>query len=259
MAWSRLQTAETTGTVVTRRHVASLIGLMFWMADTIDIPIHAHYDVMRLFAQLAQDTAKWDAPFLPSGTVLNALGKLAGPLLRNASVVPMTHPPASLALHDYDAVVIVDAAATGVGAFVLLGNIVYEVRGGFGKAMMHSAHAEPIGATEILRWVRAKGARNVAVVTDHNAMVWGQRRPWSAKGGFSKSYFLNQFFTELYENGGGQVFFVEGARNPSDHTSRSNRLGDPMSARIVKDMTFPLLTSFFHPYLEKRRRPWWNV
>ena len=99
----------------------------------------------------------------------------------------------------------------------------------------------------------------MALITDHNAMAWGQRRPVSGKGGFSKAYFLNSFFFELYENGGGQVFYVEGTKNPADAASRSNRIGDPFSAHVVTDLTLPALTEFNHPYLETKKRPWWNV
>ena len=229
------------------------------MADTIDIPLYQHFDLIRLFSRVESSRERWDEPYTVTGATLNILGKIVGPLLANEFVTPELSATPSSHHSDYDATIVVDASATGCGAFARIDDRIYEVKMGFHKLLRHSAHAEPIGATELLRWVRNKGAKKIALVTDHNAMVWGQKRPISGKGGFSKAFFLNSLFQELYDNGGGQVFYVEGEHNPADKPSRGNRLGDPLSARQIHEMTFPSLAEFKHPYAEKRERPWWNV
>ena len=105
----------------------------------------------------------------------------------------------------------------------------------------------------------AQGSR-VALVTDHSAMCQGRPRPGSATGGFSLAYDLNAFFRALYTfSPDAAVFYVEGPENIADSPSRAARLGSPQIVKEVFHMHFPSLTSFFHPYLQPRERPWWCV
>jgi hypothetical protein len=68
----------------------------------------------------------------------------------------------------------------------------------------------------------------------------------SGKGGFSKSYFLNAFFQNLYsDNLDHQVLYIPGDENPADAASRSNNVGDPISVTIRHDTIFP--ASFIQP------------
>jgi hypothetical protein len=107
--------------------------------------------------------------------------------------------------------------------------------------------------------MREQGAANIAVVTDHTAMVTGQRRPLSGKGGFGKSFKLNGFFKELYTAGFAQVFSSPAKKKTQmARPSGANRLGDPFTVREVTDFLFPDLRTFTHPYGEAPSGPWWN-
>ena len=95
---------------------------------------------------------------------------------------------------------------------------------------VHSAHAEPKAATEVLRYLKQRNAitatSHVAIITDHRAMVSGQRQYRSGYKGFSTSGPLNEFFSELYDNTltRRDVFYVEGELNPADGPSREVRM-----------------------------------
>ena len=124
--------------------------------------------------------------------------------------------------------------------------------------MPHSTQAEPLAATEVLRWLHGHGLRRVAVISDHIALALGQQRPISGNGGFSKAFRLNEFFRVAHAPGNTtHIFFVAGERNPADALSRSNRLGDGQSAVRSDDRVFPGLGGFHHPYAEAKARPWW--
>ena len=138
----------------------------------------------------------------------------------------------------------------------------YEVRSGWRIKTPHSAWAEPLAASEIIAWARARwgGDANVALISDHSAMATGQRRWWSGNGGFSTAYHLNLFFSTLY--GGGErndVWYVEGPKNIADGVSRMNNIGDPLRFQRVDKVLFPSLQTFYHPFVDKPTRPWWNV
>ena len=102
-------------------------------------------------------------------------------------------------------------------------------------------------------------ALSVALVTDHQAMVSGQRRWWNGFGGFSPNPFLNNFFALLYGGTTRQrdVFFVEGEINPTDGLSRSVRIGDRLSVAVLQDVQFP--EALEHPYRHAPARPDYQV
>ena len=263
-AYARLQRAcEDSGVVVTRRQMASFIGLCVWMAATIGVHLRDHWEVLRLFSRLSQQAGSWEAHFSVTPAVLDALTPLYATLAANEPVIPSCPPLPSVDSDDYEAVAIVDASGTGYGAFVRLRcGRVFEVRGGWYGHLQHSAWAEPIGGLKIVEWLRERlpaGAR-VALVTDHSAMCYGQQRPASGNGGFSLAYHLNTFFQALYAfSPAAAVFFVEGARNVADAPSRATRLGSPQLVMELYDFAFPPLSDFHHPYLRPRERPWWCV
>lgn len=263
-AYARLQRAcEDSGVVVTRRQMASFIGLCAWMAATLGVHLRDHWEVLRLFSRLSQQAGSWEAQFSVTPAVLNALTPLYAILAANKPVVPFCPPLPSVDSDDYEAVAIVDASGTGYGAFVRLRcGRTFEIRGGWYGHLQHSAWAEPIGGLKIVEWLRERlpaGAR-IALVTDHSAMCYGQQRPVSGNGGFSLAYHLNAFFQALYAfSPAAAVFFVEGVRNVADAPSRATRLGSPQLVMELYDFTFPPLADFHHPYLRPRERPWWCV
>ena len=137
-----------------------------------------------------------------------------------------------------------------------------QLKAGFKRHIGHSAHSEPIAATEVVRWIRANlPPGRIAIVTDHRALANGQRRWWSMNGGFSTAWHINEFFKELYRDGGlgNDVFYVPGVDNPADAPSRSNALGDKLTARR-SDIVFPSITTFQHQYRRiQPSRLWWHV
>jgi hypothetical protein len=263
-SFARMQSAcEDPSIIVTRRQLASFIGLCSWMANTLNVPLRDHWAVLRLFSQLAQQVGSWEMKFTITPKVLDTLTPLYSVLAANCPVVPSCPPLPSVVNDDYDAVCILDASGTGYGAFVRLRDgRVFEVKGGWYGHLRHSAWAEPIGGLMMVAWLQDRlphGSR-VALVTDHIAMCTGQQRPISANGGFSLAYHLNQFFQGLYAfSPGAAVFYVEGPANIADAPSRDTRLQSPQLTKELFDMAFPSLALFHHPYLQPRERPWWCV
>eukprot|EP00760_Papus_ankaliazontas_P005930 PhM_4_TR1280/c2_g2_i7/m.7264 len=270
-AFGRLQESlHDTTLVVTIRNVASLISLALWMAHTINIHPRDHFEVLRHYRKLAQlaNASRWDAPHAITPELLRPLGQLIGPLLSNVPTrSPSLHPPKRFNDNNtYDVIIIVDASASGFGAFVHRPheNELWRVRRGFSDFVRHSAWAEPMAATAMTRWARENFApRQIAIVTDHEALPQGQRRPHSGNGGFSSAYYLNEFFRTLYAEGGAhQVFYVPGPENLADAPSRNTVVGDLIwHIERLDDELFPSLETFTHPYLDNPTpsRLWWNV
>jgi hypothetical protein len=237
-----------------------------FLAATIDEPLCKHFELIRCFGQLeAMTQGHWDTKiFIAEGNpVLDDLARLAKPILENQPVIPRLPPRPSFDKADYDAIAIVDASGAGYGAYASLGEEVFSIRKGWESRNQHSAHAEPMGATEIVRWIKRRlpKARRIAVVTDHIALAMGQRRPTSGNRGFAKAYYLNEFFMEIYANTQQQidVFYVEGSQNIADAPSRDVVMGAPWQERRELNMTLPPLNEFFHPFEHPFERPWWNV
>lgn len=122
---------EDCAVVVTRRQLASFIGLSPWMANTLGVHLRDHWEVLRLFSRLARQPGGWDMQFVVTPRVLDVLTPLVTVLTANAPVVPRCPPLPSVVDDDYAAVAIFDASATGYGAYVRLRDArVFEVRGG---------------------------------------------------------------------------------------------------------------------------------
>ena len=126
------------------------------------------------------------------------------------------------------------------------------------SAVKHSAVAEPMAISALFSFLLEKGIKSgesefgpcskIAVVTDHIALAYGQRRWWSHHGGFSPSFALNTCFTKLYNTFHEvQIFYVEGECNPADGPSRDTT-PSPYPSSSVISYNFPHLSSFFHPY-----------
>ena len=270
-AWQRLRNALSDHPeVITRRNLAAIIALVFWMCNTLDIGMHHLHNLLRMLSAVESASGPWDSPVAISPTMVNQFAPVVHILLENKTVRPYVFPRPSQDASDYDAVVIVDASATGFGGYALVPsrdkhgnpmNRVLRFSHGFSTHVRHSAWAEPFGAKMILQLIRKEyGAKNVAVVTDHSAMPLRQQRPLSGHGAFSPSFYLNQFFCELYTHGGGQVFFVPGERNIGDAPSRETWINQKWSIHdVTETQNFPSLAEFHHPYLRTDERRWWNV
>lgn len=268
-AWERLRRAtEESDIRVTKRHVAAIIGLMNWMAHTVDLPIRKFVGPLRTMATLTQTHGSWDDR-IPNESLLRLLSGMAEPIARLAENVPVdvgsTPPPA--ATEEYDTILIVDAAATGWAAICVRRSGTLCIRQGWEAHMRFSAHAEPLAATLAVRWAKSRFKSDVgriAVVTDHAALALKQRSHETHNGGFSRNWYLNQFYNELYDEANtdrNDVFYVEGPNNPADSPSRSTAIGDShvYVERVSQDFRMPDLRLLFHPHRTSRPRPWWCV
>jgi hypothetical protein len=220
---------------ITRRQLAALISALFFAASTLNIQMHSHFNLLKVFSENAK-TIDWDEKANITPYALDALCSAAGPVLANRPVLPVRYPPPSCDWPTYDAVIICDASAQGWAAIIYTKSSCTVVAEGFKKLMPFSAHSEPIAGAEAIRICKSRKLFNIAVVTDHQPMVSGQRRYWNGHGGFSSSYFLNQFFAELYSDESApfsndrfmrHVFFIPGESNPADPYSRNLSLFSP--------------------------------
>ena len=272
-AFERLRAAtKDSSIVVTRRHLASIVSLSAWMAYVVQIPLYNHAPVLKLFSVLESKAASgsWDEKITITTSIINTLQPLVGPLIQNTPVVPSSPKLPTVNARDYDIVIIVDAYLEGWGGYVWVNGNIFRVKAGWAQDIKHSAWAEPIAASKILKWAREKYYQehpdrsyrpSVALVTDHEAMPTRQRRPISARGGFSPAYFLNKFYLDLYGEDGkgeGQVFFVQGVKNIADQVSREPKIGEGLSYEVITDRALPALDQFHHPFLQPKKRVWWN-
>jgi hypothetical protein len=242
----------------TTRNFASLVGLMLFMAHTLNVPLSRYHTLLRAYAKLINISTGWDQPCPPIPVVAeDELSQIQRVLLDNRPVgLPVLRPP-SVTVNDYDVAIEVDASCTAWGAKVLFPATgqVYSLQQRWTAPISHSAWAEPRAALEAVRWARRRLGRSatIALITDHAAMATGQRRWYSNHGGFSGSYHLNALYDELYARGGGEVFYVEGQRNEADQLSRDPSA--PYQLRVISsDVTFKELTSVTHPYALMTRK-----
>ncbi len=205
---------------VTRRQLAATVGLALFMAHTLNIPLNEHQPLMKAYANLFRATSGWDETIsVLDARLRSKLDNLAKPLLENKAVKirPLTD-PALVARYTC----VFDASKTAWAAHLFDHETKrsWRLMHAFKPPLRHSAHAEPTAAAEILRTVREKfPPGNIKMVTDHIALVAGQRRWWSGNGGASTSFFINRAFQEAGNNA--TFFHVKGVRNQTDADSRS--------------------------------------
>jgi hypothetical protein len=240
------------------------------MAETVRLPLFDLPRVMRAYsavATAAADEDNWECVVELTSHVFDEMTRAVHYLLAN---IPVAILNAGLEPSNdrscYDAIVYVDASASGFGAYVALKDgIVWEVKGGWNSVIEHSAHAEPRAASTVLQWLRARlpQHRHVAVVTDHQPMATAQRRWYNRHGGFSGAWPLNTFFAALYhdhDDARRDVFYSPGEQNVADALSRSNRIGDGVRAvPAPSSIQLPSLATFWHPHAQRPDRPLWMV
>lgn len=243
----------------TKRNFASLVGLMLFMAHTVNVPLTRMHTMLRAYGSIISDAAGWDVPFqVLSQEVHDQIVHLGEHLTRNTAVELPTLLRPDTDLAAYDAAIEVDASLTAWGARVILLKTgeTFILQQRWSSPVSHSAHAEPRAARLAMQWVRSQEGyqkARIALVTDHIAIATGQRRWYSNFGGFSTSYHLNACFDELYEHGGGEVFHVDGARNEADQLSRDPSASWRLTVRRAST-TFRDLRSVVHPHGEIPRR-----
>jgi hypothetical protein len=248
-------------TTYTKRNFASLVGLMLFMTHTVGVDLARYHTLLRAYGRIIAETAGWDEPCtITSDAVHEQLKMMSAEILRNPAVpLPVIEQP-SRDINSYDAAIEVDASGSAWGAIVRLNasGTIFNLQQRWSVSMLHSARAEPTAALRAVQWARSQlgGTASIALITDHIAMSSGQRRWNSGYGGFSSTGFhLNEFFRELYANGGGEIFHVEGEQNRADGLSR-----DPTAPFHLKsttaEQTFRDLGLVSHPFETLPRRPY---
>ena len=249
----------------TRRKFASLIGLIIFMMGTVSQSLNSIPRTMRAHSAISRaalSEENWEATVKIAQPVLDELSSVCAFLTANQpaligpeSAAPTADPSA------YDAIVYVDASASGYGFYVRLKDgPIYEVHGGWHSIQCHSAHSEPRAARLALQWLRENHphAVNIAVVSDHEPMTTAQRRWHNHHGGFSGAWPLNDFFWALYANvppnARRDVFYCPGETNIADGISRANRIGERLTAKIVHGITLPSLHHVHNPYMSLPER-----
>lgn len=265
-----MATARERNFTVTRRWFAAFMGLVGWMSHILSISLVRYFSLMRTYSRIMSAATTqftgvdWDAPYVLSGKTQRDMADAAGPLLSNVPVPIAERLPPGRSNRDYDTIIISDASAAGMGAYVRLSDgTVWLLRKGWRtQHMRFSASAEPWAAREAILWAKSKGPLgNLALVVDHQAIASGQRRWWDAFKGFSAAFPLNALFFELYAESSfpplrRDVFYVKGELNIADAPSRDVAVGEPFSAAPVS-MTFPDVALFDHPYASApAREPW---
>ena len=212
-------------TAPTKRHVASIVGLILFMLHTVSEPLSSYHGLIRRYSDLMRDPGDWDESVTVTATMADDIRQAARSILSHEAVPLPTLRPPSLSIEEYDYSMIVDASKAGWGAILRqrTGEIAV-LSQQWPRDMKHSAQAEPWAVVCCLAWLKEKMFPNrplrLAVVTDHMALATGQLRWSSHYGGFSAAFHLNAAFAAM---SGPQltsdVFFVEGSSNPANGPS----------------------------------------
>lgn len=267
-----LQFARERNHIVTRRWFAGFMGLLAWMSHILEISLSDRFHLMRMYSRMMSTSTSnygqvdWDGPFHLSAQIWDEMIRSSEPLLVNAGVPlrPLLAPGPTNAA--YDTIIVCDACETGFGAYVRLhdGSIWLLRRGWRNASWRYSAHTEPWGIIEAVKWAKSKGnVGHLAVITDHRAIPLGQRRWYDGFRGFSAAFPLNACYQELYSDCPPgtfrrDVFFVEGSQNIADAPSRSVSMGSPFTAEQV-NIVFPDVSDFYHPHAARAPREPWMV
>ncbi|PHR97720.1 MAG: hypothetical protein COA68_12285 [Oceanobacter sp.] len=245
---------------VTYRQFASILGLLTWLAHTVNVPMCQHVGLLRAYSRIAAaGGGRWDDTATLAPSVIDKVLRLAAAVLPNTPVpLPSLRPP-SFAEADYDAVAYTDASASGWGAVVLdpATGRTLALQQHWTQALHHSATAEPLAVARLLDWAKERGLRRIAIVTDHIALATGQRRWWSNYGGFSTAHALNEAFLRLPVPEG-HIFYLPGSENPADALSRDVSSRSYALVERRSNVRLPALGRSWHPY-SSDDRPLWCV
>lgn len=246
----------------TRRQAAALIGLIFYMGHTLGVNFSRYHSILKWYRRLSMLTKlrEWDAP-LPSQVpqkTMEEIENVVRVLIENkAREIPerQTVPNEE----HYDAKIIIDACGKGWAAQVLTRGKSYLLKQAWTKEHKHSAHSEPTAVARCLKWVYLLGGiRKICVVTDHIALVTGQKRWESSNGGFSSAFHLNEAFRMAYNLfDRTEFFYVEGTKNPADGPSRDDKNTYELKVEMLEETTSWNIHEYEHPYREPDREQMW--
>ena len=222
------------------RNLVSLMGLTFWMLHTLDVHLVDLYETLRSYARLSTRAGHdgWDTPLqYISESIQRNLEPLVALLLDNDwCILPEEPTMPSQKEADYDVIITIDASHIAWAALVFFPHSGTEVclkQGWWGNIHFSaSTVAEPSAISRCLTWLMGPGSERLpphlrnnpqliktAVITDHQAVVTGQRRWWSGNGGFSDNPFLNEALSLLHQCNA-VAFHIPGDKNPADGPSR---------------------------------------
>jgi hypothetical protein len=214
-----------------KRHVASLVGLALYCSGTSLAP-HLHlsqrFELLRAYSQLFSVDEPWDLASPHTAALLPHLSAFVKDVLSQPPVpvpcVPSLPPPPTLS--NYDCLLAIDACSTGWAAYALCrdASATLLLQQKFSPPLQHSAHAEPLAVSLALGWLARSdpAPKTIAVLTDHAALVTGQRRPLSGMGGHSTAFYLNKAFATAYRLFARvEFFYVAGTGNVADIPSRN--------------------------------------
>lgn len=241
--------------IPTLRQLAALIGLMLYMAHTLNADLARHHSLLRAYAQFFQGCPEWDEETTSLTQPLwDRIDEMAAVLLANEPVMIQKLSPPGLTVDDFEAVAVFDACQNAWAARVFLkgSTKVLRILKAFASPLRHSAHAEPTAAVELCRWLKKAypEVKRIALVSDHLALAKGQRRWWSGNGGFSTAFPINEAFKEI--NGYAQVFHVDGVNNICDEDSRSSLAAAAKTLRVESvQEVFPDMREFVHPFANR--------
>ena len=248
---------------ITKRLFAGVMGHACYLAHSVNFPLYDAHQAMRAYSDVCKEDKNWDDPYTVFPPLINAIKRLTSPLLKNdyVNISPLCRPTTNT--NDYDIIIIIDASKTGWGAYVLFvkeNRIICLTQAWRADATWRgvSASAEPHAISNLLLYLRKNCTiknPHIAVVTDHSALVTGQRRWYSFCGGFSCAYELNRAFKTLYDwDPRAQLFFVEGIKNTADGPSRAADSNLFISERpLPLGFVFPSLKDFSHPFIDYER------
>ena len=266
---------NTDPTNLTYKNLISILALILFLCHTLFSPSSFFFSYAQFFSLLrmmsgissAATKKGWSEKIkFINENRLSQLNEISNKLLENKEVkiFPLIRP--SLNNNDYFALVICDASASGWGAYIFFPSLnssfcLKKLWSNKFSLMKHSAAAEPRALNCCISFVKdffkkqndCNNNKRIAVVTDHAAVVYGQRQWFSFYGGFSLSFFLNSLFLNSYSDGfATEFFYVAGELNPADGPSRdpSNSLSLSVSP---SSFCFPSLSLFYHPFITREK------
>eukprot|EP00331_Platyophrya_macrostoma_P002314 CAMPEP_0176411614 /NCGR_PEP_ID=MMETSP0127-20121128/3699_1 /TAXON_ID=938130 /ORGANISM="Platyophrya macrostoma, Strain WH" /LENGTH=536 /DNA_ID=CAMNT_0017791219 /DNA_START=387 /DNA_END=1997 /DNA_ORIENTATION=+ len=269
------------------RSMASLISLILFMMHTIHLSPSSAFFMLRLYrgisVRVSQEGGDWDKSMsYVCPAAMNEIKTVSNILLQNkTSPIPVV-PMFSYDDDAYDIVLFTDASAGGWGAVRkdkgTLGNTIYQqkwtniLKGEVRKiertkgnddasptyfTTHHSAHAEPWAIKTLLSYLLRTEPnikhKRIAVITDHQAIVFSQKKD-NLYGGIGKGFALNSLFMIANLFPSISFFYIAGENNPADVFSRTF---DPdMREGQIKvshsATTLPLLKNTYCPVVEQQ-------
>ena len=237
-AMKRLRLAAGGEVRLTHRNVVSLLSLLLYLLHTRDVHLCDTYGLLRTYSRLSTRAIHhgWDEPLQYIDSRMIQVLELAAMDVLSNGWVPLPDEPTSPSSEesDYEIIITIDASCGAWAALVFFTatSKEYLVRQGWHNPIFGaSTVAEPTAVVRCLDWLESSHGKEVqqhegltrvprvALITDHAALVTGQRRWWNHHGGFSANGWLNEAFRRMAA-ANVTAFHIPGEMNPADAASR---------------------------------------